>query len=54
MNTASATFIAQAYEKINAVVKDTTDIAITVKEESNISEIADIIDKEKISNLTEN
>ena len=54
MSTASASFITQAYGKINAVVKDMTDIAITVKEESNISEIADIIDKEKISNLTEN
>ena len=54
MSTASASFITQAYEKINVVVKDMTDIAIEVKEESNISEIADIIDKEKISNLTEN
>ena len=50
MNTASATFIAQAYEKINDVVKETTDLEITQK----ISELTDIVDKEKISNLTEN
>ena len=54
MNTASATFIAQAYEKINAVVKATTDLQIDVKEDQKIADIAETVDKEKISNLTEN
>ena len=54
MNTASATFIAQAYEKINAVVSSCTDLQITVKEDQKISDIAETVDKEKISNLTEN